>query len=1021
MDFRQKFRAPLRFQAGVFLDRKLFRGFAAPKAAPRPEPKPDPAPGRRLPVRLWAAAGIGLVLFAHWELSTAAIESRMFSALASRMNYRVEPGKSPLIRFPKSGPFDKRLGYSRVPDFAKRLEGRGFQYRSQARFTRTLALVTQMGVAPPYDEPPISGLVIDGSGGKPLYDAMGTRRTFERFEQIPPDLVKSLLFIENRELDRKGSPYSNPAIDWSRSAKAMLIYVASRLGLPAPVEGGSTLAVQMEKYRHSPGGQTSSAVEKLRQMIAASLRAYREGPRTTDEPRRIVLAYVNTVPLGGAPAWGEVFGMDEGLRVWFGADPEAVYRELAKTRVTKARARAMKQVLALVCAVRAPSRYLQSDRKGLEERTNRYAKLMAQRGVLDPKLAEAVVKAPLRFADAASQRYRTQTDKATVLVRLRLRNLLGVRDLYDLDRLHVRVGTTVNAELEQDVTRFFHRLATHQYVDSTGLRAPRLLRDGDPTKVIYSMILRERTPEGDVVRVHADNVDGPFDVNEGTKMELGSTAKLRTLVHYLNVVAELHAALSALPEDVVRDRAKVSRDPLTQWAAETLRDEPEIPLDGFLERALERKYSASPYELFYTGGGLLNFTNFDGADNGKILTVREAAVHSTNLVFIRLMRDLVRYHEARLPYDVQKIIGPENTPERLWMLRQVARDEGTPEQMAWLFRTRNRMAQDNRLRARIERDAFARMTPYWRRLGFPFSRLVPSYATAIGSSSDQPAALADLMGVLVNDGVRRPPALIREIAFASGTPYETTLQAPSPQPGDLMVPPEVARATRSVLGAVVERGTAARLRGAFVDSTGAPVWLGGKTGTGDNRFDTFGRGRRLLSSRAVSRTAAFAFCLGDRYYGVITASVLGPEADQYSFTSVLPVEALKRLAPTIEKRLRLVGGTAPATAVAVDAPAPAPEAEADSMKAVDGAMPVESQAPSAAPAQQESGEAKVGVTDSGSPKPQAAGDVVTSPAKEKSEKPKPTKKKRREPENRDDGRQWDWQAPAAPHAGAGRI
>jgi membrane peptidoglycan carboxypeptidase len=1015
-DFRDKFRAPLRFQAGVFLDRKLFRGMSAPKAASAPEPH-----GRRLPVRLWAAAGIGLILFAHWEISTAALESRIFSALASRMSYRVEPGKSPLITFPKSGPFDKRLGYSRVPDFAKRLEQRGFRYQSQARFTRTMALVADLGVPPPYSEPPVSGLVIDGSGGAPLYDAMGTRRSFAKFEQVPADVVKCLLFIENRELDRTDSPYSNPAIDWSRSAKAMLIYVASRIGIPTPVEGGSTLAVQMEKYRHSPSGRTSSAVEKLRQMIGASLRVYRQGPRTVEERRRIILDYVNTVPLGGTPRYGEVFGLDEGLRVWFGTEPEKVYAALAKKRVTKARARALKEVLALVCAVRAPSRYLVSDRKGLEERTDRYAKLMASRGLLDPKLADAVVKTRLRFADVSTQRYRNQADKATVLVRLRLKNLLAVRDLYDLDRLHVNVKTTVNAGLERDVTEFFHRLNDAGYVDSTGLRAAHLLLNGDPSRVIYSMILRERTPSGDVVRVHADNVEGTFDVNEGTKMELGSTAKLRTLVHYLNVMAELHATLVALPEDVVRDRARASRDPLTQWAAETVRDNPGITLESFLSKSLDRRYSASPYELFYTGGGLLSFQNYESSENGKILPIREAVVHSTNLVFIRLMRDLVRYHEARLPYDAQKILGPENTPERLWMLRQVAREEGTPEEMAWLFRTRNRTAQDNRLRAHIERDAFARMTPYWRRLGFPFSRLVPSYATAIGSSSDQPAALADLMGVLVNDGVRRPPALIQEIAFASGTPYETTLEAPAPSGGNLLLPPEVARAARSVLGDVVERGTAARLRGAFVDSTGAPIWVGGKTGTGDNRFDTFGRGRRLLSSRAVSRTAAFAFCLGDRYYGVITASVLGPEADQYSFTSVLPVEALRRLAPSIEKQLHLVGGSAPekvgsaVVASAGDGQESAIErAASDSTRIGHTATP-------------EDGGPAPAVTAPAKPAaPGGVGERVKSEssAPKESERENGSVKKHREERKRqprnDPKRQWDWQAPSQTSAG-GRL
>ena len=62
-------------------------------------------------------------------------------------------------------------------------------------------------------------------------------------------------------------------------------------------------------------------------------------------------------------------------------------------------------------------------------------------------------------------------------------------------------------------------------------------------------------------------------------------------------------------------------------------------------------------------------------------------------------------------------------------------DDATNVSSAWLFRTRNRRAQDLHLKRRIERDAFVHMTPYWRRMGFPFERLVPSLTTALGSSS----------------------------------------------------------------------------------------------------------------------------------------------------------------------------------------------------------------------------------------------------------------------------------------------
>jgi hypothetical protein len=78
--------------------------------------------------------------------------------------------------------------------------------------------------------------------------------------------------------------------------------------------------------------------------------------------------------------------------------------------------------------------------------------------------------------------------------------------------------------------------------------------------------------------------------------------------------------------------------------------------------------------------------------------------------------------------------------------------------------------------------------------------------------------------------------------------------------------------------------------------------MGGKTGTGDNRFETFGRGGQVVSSRVVSRTSAFAFFIGDRYYGVVTASVFGSRAGEYRFTSALPVRFLELLAPSIEKR-----------------------------------------------------------------------------------------------------------------------
>jgi hypothetical protein len=79
--------------------------------------------------------------------------------------------------------------------------------------------------------------------------------------------------------------------------------------------------------------------------------------------------------------------------------------------------------------------------------------------------------------------------------------------------------------------------------------------------------------------------------------------------------------------------------------------------------------------------------------------------------------------------------------------------------------------------------------------------------------------------------------------------------------------------------------------------------VGGKTGTGDHRYKTFGPGGKLLESRVVNRTATFVFLIDDRFYGVITAYVHGPDAAAFAFTSSLPAQLFKMLAPTISPLL----------------------------------------------------------------------------------------------------------------------
>ena len=53
-------------------------------------------------------------------------------------------------------------------------------------------------------------------------------------------------------------------------------------------------------------------------------------------------------------------------------------------------------------------------------------------------------------------------------------------------------------------------------------------------------------------------------------------------------------------------------------------------------------------------------------------------------------------------------------------------------------KSRRKRAADTRIRIMAEEDAFTKVYASWRRQGYPFASLVPSLATAIGSSAAGP-------------------------------------------------------------------------------------------------------------------------------------------------------------------------------------------------------------------------------------------------------------------------------------------
>ena len=974
---------------------------------------------KRLKVWLWWLAAMAILAACLFvEIQTSVLQSWFFTSTNKRLSYTLKDGPSREIIFPRAAPFDERRGYSKLPGLQTRLQSQGYLVTKQIRQSETMLTLLERGVSPPYREGPGAGLEIRGADGVQLFRYAQGDFVFGKIDDIPSLLVKTLLFLENRDLDRPATPWQNPVIEWDRSFKAALYYLGSKLQLPVSVQGGSTLAVQLEKFRHSPHGRTDDPFEKLRQIIGASLKAYQEGPNTRAWRERIIVDYLNTVPLAAAPAYGEIHGLGEGLYAWFGIRLSDAVKDLKSDKFTPAKVHAFKHALTLLISVRAPTVFLVDERASLEEKVNQFTRLMARAGIIDWEFAARLQETPIKFLPTAPLPPQPSSikNKAANAIRVSMMEVLGVNNLYDLNRLHLQVDSTIDVPLQKRVSDFFNHLGQREVIKAYGLDGERLLESNDPSKMTYSFLLVEATPTGNLVRVQADNLAASLDFNKSVKLELGSTAKLRTLTHYLELVAELHKELSGLEPKELQERGYAARDPLSKWAAETLRTEKAMALQPFLDKAMERKYSGSPYEAFFTGGGLHHFENFDKKENERIFELRDALRNSNNLAFIRLMRDLVSYHRARLAYDANDMLDNPDNPTRRQMLQEIADEESrvalrrayqtyakqTPDEIvkrilgtkrnierrlavlffawkigndeealtawlekheaksaetdvaklfrayhnprltlvdyayllsmhpldlwcaseyrkngeltwealyhksvkarhlgsAWLLNPRNQRAQLNRLRIRIEKDAFLRMAPYWQRLGFPFKSLVPTYATAIGSSSDRPTALAELVGILVNDGIRRPATTLTKIHFASNTPYETLLEKQQNQ-GETVLAPEIARTMRKAMAEVVEQGTARRLSGVFKLADGTVLTVGGKTGSGDNRFETFNRSGGVISSRATNRTATLVFYIGERYYGVLTAFVQGQEAGHYHFTSSLPVNLLRLLAPSI--------------------------------------------------------------------------------------------------------------------------
>ena len=139
-------------------------------------------------------------------------------------------------------------------------------------------------------------------------------------------------------------------------------------------------------------------------------------------------------------------------------------------------------------------------------------------------------------------------------------------------------------------------------LERLGLVGEKLLGGGDPARVLYSVTIYERGPHANRVRIQTDNLDQPLDINGGARIDLGSTAKLRTLISYLEAVAALHDRYARLGPAELGAARPHPKDRLGAWAVEYLAAArgTDKSLQAMLEASLERRYSASPAEAFFT-------------------------------------------------------------------------------------------------------------------------------------------------------------------------------------------------------------------------------------------------------------------------------------------------------------------------------------------------------------------------------------------------------------------------------------
>lgn len=900
----------------------------------------------------------GLVLLSAlaviWqEVRTSALQSMVGVRLSQAVvtEHRLSPPSStPLFDGP-DGPWDRARGYAARSIIVERLQGQGFEVVALARPHEVGRSSELAGwTYPIFEMQPRAGLHITDRAG----------RTLERWrypevvwEQPPSLALHAARLLENRALAERPHPFTNPAVDWTRLGVATLSQVRARLGSDAPAIGGSTLAVQMEKFRHSPGGRTSDSSEKARQMLTAWLRTYHHGRDADAWAEQIAIDWINSVPLGHRTGYGPVQGVFEGMWAWFGRPPEVVAQALEPGDDDALRAQVERELLALIIAQQRPARYLPAGIDALERRVDALINALVDEGYMSRDWGHVIASRSLRVASPPSKGPEERGSPHLSALAVRQWGTLSGEERALMRQRHARVTATYDAALQEALRREIEaarppaRTSVTIFARSAGRLEPRAIVDTEPRVV---------------------------DLSTEGRVDLGSTSKLRVLISYLSAIEQAYEAQRA--------GRPAAQDSLSRFVARELAADPGLSVSQLLERALQRPVSADPNEVFYTGGGPHEFQNVNPEHDARYFNVASAFVASANLPFVRLLDEVVAYHahriygapieavvagehprfeelrERHLQMSAERLVrdayfrhhrsdlptmatramaGLEPTEARCARLRRAIGPAATlgdehpctdvdldattdaeidpwdaqdPLELAaiaalvedpeasltdvmlataesrgaardWIAAQASTLDTRRGVHYAIEEEVFAELQQEWARAGYPFERLTPSLATALGSSGDRPASLARLVAAVREGGLVPVLSHVKLVRLFEGTPYETWLRPAEAQPVRAFGP-EVAGAVERLLVRVAERGTGHASQGPWQTEAGS--WeVGGKTGTSDHVLLVRDRSGRIIERRTVARSGAWVFFAGPCVVGTVVMFEQGEDAATHHF------------------------------------------------------------------------------------------------------------------------------------------